>query len=176
VENYLVQAYTEMQFGMEAFVVFTCNLRSYSLCLLVNSIPLLLAGLSAPTAHASLHCTLQTTRSECTALPVIRKATLLLATSSFELHAQYEACHSIRRVHIKGRALQTVSADNIQEYELLGETYQPVTDFIPFPRTIAYMVLDTSNGNGIFTDIWSAQRLPRHSQPAILTLPISCRE
>jgi hypothetical protein len=176
VENYLVQAYTEMQFGMETFVVFTCNLRSYSFYLLVSSIPFLLAGLSAPTAHANLHCTLQTTRSECTALPVIRKATLLLATSSFELHAQYEACHSIRRVHIKGRTLQTVSADNIQEYELLGETYQPVTDFIPFPRTIAYMVLDTSSGNGIFTDIWSAQRLPRHSQPAILTLPISCRE
>ncbi len=156
--------------------MFICNLRSYSLCLLAISIPLLFAGLPAPAAHASLHCTLQTARSECTALPVIRKATLHLTASNFELHAQYEACHSIRRVHIKGRTLQAVNVDNIEEYELLGETYQPVTDFIPFPRTIAYMVLDTSSGNGIFTDIWSAQRLPRHSQPATLTLPISCRE
>ncbi len=86
-ENYLVQAYTETQFGMEAFVVFTCNLRSYPLCLLVNSIPLLLAGLLAPTAHASLHCTLQTANSECTALPVIRKATLHL-TASWNLESR----------------------------------------------------------------------------------------
>lgn len=176
VENYLVRAYTETKFGTEVFVVFTCYWRPHSVCLLINSIPLLCAVLQATTAHASLHCTLHATRSECTALPVIHTATLHLSASSFEIHAQYEACHSIRRVHIKGRVLQAVSTDNIQEYELLGETYQPVTDFIPFPRTIAYMVLDTSSGSGTFTDIWSAQRLPRHSTPALLTLPINCQE
>lgn len=175
-ENYFAQAYTEAKFDMETFVVFTCNWRSYSLCILCSCFSLPLGGLLAPAAYANLHCTLQTTRPECTALPVIRKATLRLTAANFEIDAQYEACHSIRRVHIKGRASQAVSTDNIQEYELLGETYQPVTDFIPFPRTIAYIVLDTSSGNGTFTDIWSAQRLPRHLTPALLTLPIHCRE
>lgn len=156
--------------------MFTFKLRSHSLCLLVISIPLLLTGLQVPAAEVNLQCTLHAIDSECTALPLIRNAALHLTASSFELNAKYEACHSIRQVHIKGRALQTVSADNIQEYELLGETYQPVTDFIPFPRTIAYIVLDASSGKGTFTDVWSAQRLPRHSQPALFTLPISCRE
>jgi hypothetical protein len=161
---------------MEIFVVFTRSNWRSSLNLLIKCIPSLLSGLFAPVAYANVHCTLQATRSECTSLPIIRKATLQLTAANFEIQAQYEACHSIRRVHIKGRALQTISADSIQEYELLGETYQPVTDFIPFPRTIGYLVLDTSSGNGTFTDIWSAQRLPRYLTAAQLTLPINCRE
>lgn len=155
--------------------MFTCDWRSF-LYLLIKYMPLLLGGLFAPVAYANLHCTLQAARSECTALPAIREATLRLTAANFQLNAQYEACHSIRRVQIQGRALQAISTGNIQEYELLGETYQPVTDFIPFPRTIGYLVLDTSSGNGTFTDTWSAQRLPRYSTPALLTLPITCRE
>ena len=153
----------------------TCKLRLHSLSLYSKGILLLLMGFQVYAAEVNLQCTLHTTHPECTNLPVVRNAALHLTDSSFELNAKYESCHSIRQVHIKGRALQTVSTDNIQEYELFGETYQPVTDFIPFPRTIAYIVLDTSNGNGTFTDIWSAQRLPRFAQPAIFTLPINCQ-
>lgn len=164
------------KFGGGDFVVITCHLRSHSFCLLFISIPLLLTGFQVPAAKVSLQCTLQTSHPECTPLPVIRKAALHLTASNFELNAKYEACHSIRQVHIKGRALQAVSVDDTQEYELFGEAYQPVTDFIPFPRTIAYIILDTSTGNGTFTDMWSAQWLPRYSQPAILTLPIRCQD
>lgn len=164
------------KFGGGNFLVITCQLRSHSLCLLFLIIPLLLTGLQVSAAKVSLQCTVRATHSACTPLPVIRNAALHLTASNFEINAKYEACHSIRQVHIKGRALQAVSVDDTQEYELFGEAYQPVTDFIPFPRTIAYIVLDTSNGNGTFTDMWSAQRLPRHAQPALLTLPISCQD
>lgn len=148
------------------------------LCLysLLYSIPLLFTGLTAPAAFADLRCTINAERSECSALPIIRHATIDLTALQFDLHAQYEACFSIRNVHIQGRVLQSVQTDKIRKYELLGETYEPVTDFIPFPRTIAYIVLETLSGIGSFTDVWSAQQLPRHPLPSLLTVPVSCRE
>lgn len=113
-------------------------------------------------------------RTECSSLPVITQGTLDLGNSQFNLSAHYESCFNKRILQIQGRASQAVNTDNVQEFELLAEGYEPVTDFIPFPRTIAYLVLDKSTGNGTFTDVWSAQKLMQHPSTSVLTVPVNC--
>lgn len=61
-----------IKFDREIFVVFIRNWRS-SLSMFVKCMPLLWSELCASIAYANLHCTLQATRSECTALSIIRK-------------------------------------------------------------------------------------------------------
>ncbi|MCP5245648.1 MAG: hypothetical protein H6937_06790 [Burkholderiales bacterium] len=125
--------------------------------------------------RADVFCVIKAQRAECSAMPVIVRAKLNLSASNFSLAAQYESCFSERAVEIQGRVLQTVNKENVHEFELLGEHYEPVTDFIAFPRTIAYLVLDKSTQKGMFTDVWSAQQLMHHPAPSILTVPVNCK-
>lgn len=144
--------------------------------ILFYSIWLLISGMAFTNGvRADLFCTINTHSDECNPMPVITRAKFNLTDSRFSLTAQYESCFSKRTVEIQGRVLQTVNNENAQEFELLGETYEPVTDFIAFPRTIAYLVVDKSMTNGIFTDVWSAQQLMHLPAPSALTVPVNCK-
>ena len=128
--------------------------------------------------RADLMCTISIERDVCSPLPVIVEATIDLSDSitRFDFVARYQSCFSERNVKIQGRLLQTVNHDSAQEFELLGEYYEPVTDFIVFPRTIAYLMLDKTTLQGMLTDVWSAQQLMHHPKPAHLTVPVNCRK
>ncbi|SER14780.1 hypothetical protein SAMN05421690_10104 [Nitrosomonas sp. Nm51] len=125
--------------------------------------------------RADMFCIIKVQRAECSPLPVITHAKFSLTDSHFSLSAQYASCFSERTLEIQGRVLRTVNTGNVQEFELLGESYDPVTDFIAFPRTIAYLVLDKSTEKGMFTDVWSAQQLMRHPVSSVLTVPVNCK-
>ncbi len=149
--------------------------KSHSQAILFFNFWLLISGMIYTNgARADLFCTINTQPAECSPMPVITQAKFNLTASRFSLTAQYESCFSGRTVNIQGRVLQKLQNGNAQEFELLGETFEPVADFIAFPRTIAYLILDKSAARGIYTDVWSAQRLMYLSAPSALTVPVNC--
>lgn len=141
---------------------------AYCICFLITG------AASFNEVRADMFCMIKTQRAECTPLPVITRAKFSLTDSHFNLSAEYASCFSERTLEIQGRVLQTVNTENVQEFELLGENFEPVTDFIAFPRTIAYLVLDKSTKKGTFTDVWSAHRLRRYPASSELTVPVNC--
>lgn len=151
----------------------------YCVCLVCQMLPAVMAVmLFAYPVRADLKCAIDAQRSTCSPIPVIVEGRIALTAglSYFEFVAHYQSCFSERSVKIQGRVLQPVTREQAWEFELLGERFDPVTDFIAFPRTVAYLIVDKSTLHGRLTDVWSAQQLLHYPEPAQLTMPVKCGE
>ena len=148
----------------------------YCVCLMMPAV--MVAMVFVYPVRADLKCAIDAQRGTCSPLPVIVEGRIDLTAglSYFEFVAHYQSCFSERSVKIQGRVLQPVTREQAWEFELLGERFDPVTDFIAFPRTVAYLIVDKSTLQGRMTDVWSAQQLLRYPEPAQLTIPVKCGE
>jgi hypothetical protein len=124
-----------------------------------------------------LSCQLATTKkAKCSSGPTLERGALEIYRDRFELKVRYDACFHIEDLRIRGR-VDLYQHDHGYSIELLGTRFEKTDGSTnTFPRTVAFIHLDTDSLRGSFTDIWSVIRGQGRLSQIPTFIELSCQQ
>jgi hypothetical protein len=127
----------------------------FSIALLI-AVQILTGCNKQPLLFDKLSCQLAVTKkAKCSSGSTLDKGVLEISPDHFELNVRYDACFHIEDLRIRGR-VNLYQHDHEYLIELLGTHFEKVNGSAnTFPRTVAFIHLDTDSLRGSFTDILS---------------------